>query len=57
MEEYKERSILMGREVSVLAEEGPYRAVVTDIDKEGHLVLLREGKTEILSAGEVSVRL
>ena len=57
MEEYKERSILMGREVTVLAEEGPYRAVVTDIDKEGHLVLLREGKTEILSAGEVSVRL
>ncbi len=57
MEEYKERSILLGREVTVLATEGDYRAVVTNIDKEGHLVTRREGREEILSNGEVSVRL
>ncbi len=57
MEEYKERSILLGREVTVLAADGPYKAIVTDIDKDGHLVILREGRREILSAGEVSVRL
>lgn len=57
MEEYKERSILLGREVTVLANEGDYRAVVTDIDKEGHLVIERGGREEILSSGEVSVRL
>jgi BirA family biotin operon repressor/biotin-[acetyl-CoA-carboxylase] ligase len=57
MEEYKERSILLGREVTVLAAEGDYRAVVTDIDKEGHLVIRCGGKEEILSSGEVSVRL
>lgn len=57
MEEYKERSVLLGREVTVFAPEGDYRAVVTDIDKEGHLVISREGRCEILSGGEVSVRL
>lgn len=57
MEEYRERSILLGREVTVLAAEGDYRAVVTDIDKEGHLVIRRDGRQENLSSGEVSVRL
>lgn len=56
MEEYKGRSVLMGREVTVLATEGKYRAVVTDIDKEGHLVIRRDGETSVLSSGEVSVR-
>lgn len=57
MEEYKERSILLGREVSVLAADGPYKAEVTDIDKEGRLIVFREGVKEFLSSGEVSVRL
>ena len=57
MEEYKQRSILMGREVTVLATVGDYRAVVTDIDKEGHLVIRHGDREEILSSGEVSVRL
>lgn len=57
MEEYKERSVLLGREVTVLSATGDYRGVVTDIDKEGHLVIEREGGKEILSCGEVSVRL
>lgn len=57
MGEYKSRSVLLGREVTVLAVEGDYRAIVTDIDKEGHLVIRRDGREEILSSGEVSVRL
>jgi len=57
MEEYKERSILLGREVTVLAVEGEYRAVVTDIDEEGHLIIRRDGQEAFLSSGEVSVRL
>ena len=57
MEEYKRRSILLGREVTVLAADGDYRAVVTDIDKDGHLVIRRDGKESFLSSGEVSVRL
>lgn len=57
MKEYKERSVLMGREVTVLTTGGEFRAVVTDIDEEGHLVIRRDGREEILSSGEVSVRL
>lgn len=57
MEEYKNRSILVGKEVTVCSAEGDYKAIVTDIDKEGHLILTRQGKPVILSTGEVSVRL
>jgi len=57
MEEYKARSILIGREVTVLAAEGDYRAGVTDIDKDGHLIIERDGREFGLSCGEVSVRL
>lgn len=57
MDEYRERSVLLGREVTVLAPEGNYKAVVTDIDQEGRLMILREGKSVLLSSGEVSVRL
>lgn len=57
MREYKERSVLLNREVVVYGPQEEYTARVTDIDKEGHLVLEREGKRVELSFGEVSVRL
>lgn len=57
MKEYKERSILLGREVTVFAENGEYKAVVSDIDAEGHLVVERDGTVQRISCGEVSVRL
>lgn len=57
MEEYKSRSILVGKEIIVYSADGDYKAVVTDIDKEGHLILNRQGKQIQLCAGEVSVRL
>jgi BirA family biotin operon repressor/biotin-[acetyl-CoA-carboxylase] ligase len=57
MEEYKERSVLVGKEVTVFAPEGAYVATVTDIDKEGHLVIERDGEREELAFGEVSVKL
>ena len=57
MKEYKERSILLGREVTVLSVEGDYTATVRDIDEEGHLIIEREGEQKMLSSGEVSVRL
>ena len=57
MEEYKERSVLLNREVVVYWPQEEYTARVTDIDREGHLVLEREGKRVELSFGEVSIRL
>lgn len=57
MKEYKERSILIGREVTVLAPEGEYMATVRDIDENGHLIVECEGTKRVLSSGEVSLRL
>lgn len=57
MEEYKERSVLLGKEVTVCAPEGDYKAVVTDIDREGRLGIRRGTTEEYLYSGEISVRL
>lgn len=57
MEEYKRRSVLLGKAVTVFAPGGEYKAVVTDIDKEGHLEIDRDGVKQKLSYGEVSVRM
>ena len=57
MKEYKERSILLGKEVTVLSADGNYTAIVRDIDAEGHLIIESDGKIEKLSSGEVSVRI
>lgn len=57
MKEYKERSVLLGREVTVYAGNREYKAVVSDIDEEGHLVVERDGTVQRISSGEVSVRL
>ncbi len=57
MEEYRRRSVLLGKEVTVLAASGNYTAVAVDISDDGHLVVDRQGMRETLSNGEVSVRL
>ena len=57
MEEYRERSVLLNREVTVLDPSGYYTAVVKDIDRDGHLIVEKDGKTKFLASGEVSVKL
>lgn len=57
--ESRARSILLGKEILVVdaaAEGGSYPALAVDINELGHLVVEREGKTEILNSGEVSIR-
>ena len=55
--EYKSRSFLIGERVNVVKPTETYEALVTDITDKCELVLkLDDGKTEILSTGEVSVR-
>lgn len=56
MKEYRARSILLGKKVTVLAAEGTYAAMVRDIDAEGHLLIETNRGIEVLSSGEVSVR-
>ena len=56
-EEYRARSIVLGQRVNILGGSGG-EAVVTDIDPECRLHLRRDdGREEILSTGEISIRL
>ena len=56
-EEYKSRSFLVGTEVTVIKPTTTYPATVTDITERCELKLtLEDGTEEILSTGEVSVR-
>lgn len=55
--EYRERSILTGRTVTVCGSGEPYEAVVTGIDDEAGLVVrIPDGGTRVLRTGEVSIR-
>ena len=55
--EYKARSFLIGERVTVVKPTVSYDALVTDITDKCELVLsLKDGKEEVLSTGEVSVR-
>lgn len=56
-EEYKSRSFLIGKQVTVIKPTLEYEATVKDItDKCELLLALEDGTEEILSTGEVSVR-
>lgn len=56
--EYRSRSFLIGERVTVIKPTESYNATVTDITDKCELVLaLDNGKGEILSTGEVSVRM
>lgn len=57
MAEYKERSMLIGKDVSYIKDEMLYIARVLDIDNNARLILERNGEKIILQAGEVSVRI
>lgn len=58
LEESRRRSLLLGREVTVLSAQGDYTARAAAIDDRGHLVVeLPDGVRRTLSSGEVSVRL
>ncbi len=56
--EYKERSIVIGKDITVLQAGGTYNAHVEDIDESCNLILRDEnGRPVKLQSGEVSIRL
>ncbi len=58
LDEYKKRSVVIGREITILSEQGETRAAALDICKNGALLVRTEdGCTRELSGGEISVRL
>jgi len=55
---YKERSLAIGRQVTVLSGNDKIMATAVDIDDECHLIVRYEdGSEEALSSGEISIRL
>lgn len=57
LKEYRERSILIGKEIVYSRGNEKYAAIAEDIDQDGALVVRYEdGKVEALKSGEVSVR-
>ena len=56
-EEYKARSLVIGREVTVIKLNESYKAKVLDIDKDYALIIDPDGKTERLFTGEISLKI
>lgn len=58
VEKYRERSLVVGRDVLVISPSCQRKAVALDVDKDCRLLVQYEdGKTERLSSGEISVKL
>ncbi len=57
MAENRRRSVVIGREITVLSAAEPYAAKAEDIDNQGRLIVrLADGRTEVLNSGEISIR-
>ena len=56
-EEYKARSLVIGKDVTVIKLTESYKAKVLDIDKDYSLIIDRDGKTERLFTGEISLKI
>ena len=59
LEESKRMSLLLGKEILVLDERAPggfYTAKAVDINELGNLIIERDGITQVLNSGEVSIR-
>ena len=57
MDEYREKSCVLGREITFYVNNIPHRATAVDIDENGGLIVSDgKGKTT-LSSGEITVRL
>ena len=56
-DEYRTRSLVIGRDVNVLKKEGAVKAHVMDIDRDcGLMVRYSDGSEEVLRSGEISIR-
>ncbi len=56
LKENKARSTVIGKKIKVVRGNESYDAFAKDIDNCGGLIIIRDGKEEVLSSGEVSVR-
>lgn len=56
-DEYKERSFVIGKNVTVIKLTESYEAKVVDIDRDFSLIIERDGKQERLFTGEISLKI
>ncbi|MCR5153246.1 MAG: biotin--[acetyl-CoA-carboxylase] ligase [Lachnospiraceae bacterium] len=56
LKEYKEKSLVLGKEIKVMAED-PYIATAMDIDENGGLIVKRGDEVLHINTGEVSIKL
>ena len=58
LSEYKKRSVVIGREISIVREDGDIRAAALDICEDGSLLVrTEEGYTQRLCGGEISIKI
>ena len=57
IEEYRARSLILGKEIMFLENNAWYSAKAIEIDDKGGLVVETDGKIRTLTSGEVSVRI
>jgi BirA family biotin operon repressor/biotin-[acetyl-CoA-carboxylase] ligase len=55
LKKYRSRMLFLGEKITVSDSQGKYEATAIDIDEEGRLIIKRNGKTESLISGEVSI--
>ncbi len=55
-EEYIKNCVTLGKRVRIITPAGEYEAEAVSIAENGGLVIMRGGKTEVITSGEVSVR-
>ncbi len=56
LQEYKARSMVLGKTVKVIKGQESYLAKAEDISQTGGLIITKQGEGEVLSSGEVSIR-
>ena len=57
MEEYKQRCIVLGKTVRYQLQGKEHQAMAVDINEAGNLIVEENGARQVLSSGEISVRL
>ena len=58
VDSYRRRSLVIGKEITVIKPDRQFKAVALDVDDDCHLIVrYGDGTTESLSSGEISVRL
>ena len=58
LDEYRHRSVILGKNINIIPHKSStYTAKAVEIDDDGSLIVIKDGKREKIFSGEVSIRL